>query len=300
MIGTVTDVSGAIVPGATVVLEGPALKDHRTVVANDKGFFELPDLKPGTPYHVTVSAEGFANWTSPAITLNPGQYLILTECRLKVAEVQTTVEVGYTTEQIATAQVKVEEQQRVLGIIPNFYVVYDKNPAPLTTKLKFELALRVSVDPITFIGVGIFAGIGQASNRPGYVEGAKGFGQRLGADYTDEVTDIMIGGAILPSLLHQDPRYYYQGTGTTKSRVRHALSSAFICKGDNGRWQPNYSTMGGDLGSAAISMAYYPEVDRGAGMVFESFLIGTAERMATNLAQEFLLRRFTPKAKKEN
>ena len=300
MIGTVTDVSGAIVPGATVVLEGPALKDHRTVVANDKGFFELPDLEPGTPYRVTVSAEGFANWTSPAITLNPGQYLILTDCKLKVAEVQTTVDVEYSTEQIAAAQVKVEEQQRVFGIIPNFYVVYDKNPAPLTTKLKFKLALRTSVDPVTFIGVGFLAGIGQATNRPGYVEGAKGFGQRLGAGYADAVTDIMIGGAILPSLLHQDPRYYYQGTGTKKSRTLHAISSPFICKGDNGRRQPNYSTMGGDLGSAAISMAYYPPANRGTGMVFETFLIDTAERMATSLAQEFILRRFTPKAKKQN
>ncbi len=77
------------------------------------------------------------------------------------------------------------------------------------------------------------------------MQGAKGFGQRLGANYANGLTDIMIGGAILPSILHQDPRYFYQGTGTKKSRALHALSTRFICKGDNGLWQPNYSGLGG-------------------------------------------------------
>jgi len=103
----------------------------------------------------------------------------------------------------------------------------------------------------------------------------------------------MIGGAILPSLLHQDPRYFYQGTGTTKSRVVHAVTSPFVCKGDNGKWQPNYSTMGGDLASAAISNAYYPASNRGVGLFLGNFLIGTGQRAAANLAQEFVLRRLT-------
>jgi hypothetical protein len=107
----------------------------------------------------------------------------------------------------------------------------------------------------------------------------------------------MIGGAILPSLLHQDPRYFYQGTGTNKSRAKHALTSPFICKGDNGRWQANYSTIGGDLGSAAISNAYYPPSNRGVGLFLGNFLIGTGQRAAANLAQEFILHRVTSKAK---
>jgi hypothetical protein len=67
-------------------------------------------------------------------------------------------------------------------------------------------------------------------------------------------SDIMIGGAILPSLLHQDPRYFYQGTGTTRSRLLHAMSNPFASKGDNGRLQPNYSTIGGDLAASALVM----------------------------------------------
>ena len=110
----------------------------------------------------------------------------------------------------------------------------------------------------------------------------------------------MIGGAILPSLLHQDPRYYYQGTGNNKSRALHALSSPFVCKGDNGRWQPNYSSMGGDLGSAALSNIYYPASNRGAGLVFQNFVLSTGERMMSSLMQEFVLHRLTPKAKNKN
>ena len=103
----------------------------------------------------------------------------------------------------------------------------------------------------------------------------------------------MIGDAILPSLLHPDPRYFYQGTGTTGSRIRHAMFSAFVAKGDNGRWQPNYSSLGGDLASSAPANLYYPQSNRGAGLVFGNFAIGTAERIGASLAQEFLLAKFT-------
>src|SRR4029077_701933 len=100
----------------------------------------------------------------------------------------------------------------------------------------------------------------------------------------------MIGGAILPSLLHQDPRYFYQGTGTKKSRGLHAISALIIIKGDNGHWQLNYSNLGGDLASAAISNGYYPESKRGAGLVFQNFAITTATHICVRLLQEFVFR----------
>ena len=139
----------------------------------------------------------------------------------------------------------------------------------------------------------MLAGINQAADTPNYVQGAKGYGERFGAAYADGFTDIMIGGAVLPSLLHQDPRYFYQGTGTTKSRILHALSTPFICKGDNGRWQPNYSSIGGDLASGAIANLYYPASNRGVRLVFGNALITTGGRMVNGLVQEFLLRKFT-------
>ncbi len=290
--GTVTDVNDDILSGATVALQGPALKDPRTVVSDDNGFFEFKDLDPGT-YNVSVSAAGFATWNSPPLVLNPGQYLIVTGSQLKIAEAMTTVSVVYTPEEIAIEQVKIEEQQRVLGIFPNFYVVYDHDAAPLTTKLKFHLAFKTSTDPVTILGVAALAGINQAANVPDYVQGWKGYGERFGAAAADGLTGIMIGGAILPSLLRQDPRYFYQGTGTNKSRILHAISSPFICRGDSGHLQPNFSSVGGDLASAAISNAYYPPSNRGAGLVFENLVISTGERMLSSLVQEFLLHRLS-------
>ena len=300
IIGTVTDVNGDGVIGATVVFDGPSSSDRRTVVTNESGFFKLNNLNPGTPYRLAVNATGFADWTSPdVILLKAGQVLDLTEINLQIATVVTRVSVvtsDATPEELAVQEVKLEEKQRVLGVIPNFYVVYDHNAVPLTTKLKYQLVLRTAADPVTIVGVAALAGINQGADTPNYVQGAKGYGERLGAAYTDGFTDILIGGAVLPSLLHQDPRYFYQGTGTKKSRIIHALSSPFICKGDNGRWQPNYSSVGGDLASGAISNLYYPASNRGLGLVFGNALITTGGRMVNGLIQEFVLRKFTPSA----
>jgi hypothetical protein len=296
--GTVTDLYGDLLPGATVTLDGQIPADHHQIVANDNGAFAFDGLRGNASYRITVSRDGFVTWTSAAIMLAPDQHVFLSGVVLKIEGEQASVTVYASTAQIAVEQVRIEEQQRVLGFIPNFYVVYDsKNAVPLTAKLKFKLALRVSIDPVTIGGVAFMAGIDQAANTPDYIQGAKGYGQRIGAVAADSFSDILIGGAILPSLLHQDPRYFYQGTGTTQSRLRHALFSPFICRGDNGRWQPNYSSVGGDLASSAISNVYYPQSNRGAGLVFGNFAIGTAERMASGFAQEFIFRRFTPAAK---
>lgn len=297
--GTVVDMNGDIITGVKVNLDGPARSDHREVVSNDNGAFAFDALKPNTPYQVSIEVKGFSRWTSSEIVLTPGQQMFLTGIELKIEGAQTSVTVYGSTEQIAVEQVRIAEQQRVLGFIPNFYVVYDsENAVPLTARLKFKLALRVAVDPVTVAGVAFLAAINQAADTPDYVQGAKGYGQRFGAVAAGGASDILIGGAILPSLLHQDPRYFYQGTGTTKSRLRHALLSPFICKGDNGRWQPNYSTLGGDLASSALANTYYPESNRSAGMVFQTFGINTAERLLSSIAQEFILAKLTPRAKK--
>jgi hypothetical protein len=197
--------------------------------------------------------------------------------------------------------VKIEEQQRILGIVPTFYAVYDaKDAVPLSTKLKFKLAMRVVVDPVTIAGVTLLAGTQQAGDTPNYVQGAKGYGQRFGADAAGAVSDILIGGAVLPPLLHQDPRYFYQGTGTTVSRLKHAMFSPLVCRGDNGKPYLNFSSLGGDLASSALSNAYYPKSNRGPGLVFGNFAIGTAERMPSGVIQEFVLRKLTPVAKSKS
>jgi hypothetical protein len=276
-----------------VILETPARDNPRTVITPENGYFEFHDVKPGTPYQINITAKDFADWTSPTITLEAVQFKIVTGIQLRIEVEHTAVDVHYDPVEVATEQFKAEEQQRVFGIIPNFYVSYEKDPAPLTAKMKFNLALKVSTDPVTAAGVFVVAGAKQAGDSPNYGQGWGAYGKRFSAIAADGFSDIMIGGAILPSLLHQDPRYFYQGTGTTGSRVRHAVFSPFVARGDNGRLQPNYSSMGGVLASSALANLYYPRSNRGAGLVFGNFAIGTAERIGASLVQEFLLGKFT-------
>ena len=299
--GTVLDIHDAVVPGATVVLECQSPCKPESTIAGDTGAFEFSDVSLGTSYEVAMSASGFKDWTSPPIVLTAEHSVyLLSEARMKTDEVTDSVTVYASQEQIATEQVHLAEQQRVLGIIPNFYVVYDsKNAVPLSTKLKFQLAMKVSMDPITIAGVGLFAGIQQAGGTPAYGGGPQGYGQRFGAAAAGGFSNILIGDAILPSLLHQDPRYFYQGTGTTTSRLRHALFSPFIARGDNGKQQINFSSLGGSLAASALSETYYPDSNRGPGLVFGNFAIGTAERMIGAVVQEFVLRKFTPAARRQ-
>ena len=296
---TVLDVNGGIVPGATVVLHCQRPCEEQSTISSELGAFEFRNLDLGIPYTIGVSASGFKDWASAPIVLTPDQSIfLLTGVQIQIAETSDSVTVYASQEQIATEQVHIEEQQRVLGIIPNFYVVYDsKNAVPLSAKLKFKLAMKVSMDPVTVAGIGLLAGMQQAGATPNYVEGAKGYGQRFGAAAATGFSDIMLAGAVLPSLLHQDPRYFYQGTGRTPSRLRHALFSPFICRGDNGRTQINVSSLGGDLAASALTNTYYPSSNRGPQLVFGNFAIGTGERMLSGVMQEFILHRLTPKAR---
>jgi len=294
--GTVTDTNGDTLAGATVALQSADHKPISTMQSEDNGSFQFRQLPAGN-YSVAITAQGFSSWNSTDFTLNPGQYFILTGSQLRIATATTSVNVSDSSVEVATEEVRVEETQRAFGIIPNFYVVYGPSPAPLTTKLKFHLAMRTSRDAVTILGVAALAGINQAGNTPDYKQGWNGYGERVGAVAANGLSDIMIGGAILPSLLHQDPRYFYQGSGSTKSRTLHALSSPFVCRGDNGKLQPNYSSLGGDLGSAALSNVYYPSSNRGAGLVFSNFFLTTGERMLSSVLQEFVIGRITTRQK---
>jgi len=288
--GTVLDITGGVVPKARVALQG--MNEPRTTVADGNGFFKFDGINSGTPVRIVVSASELKNWSSNEIVLHPGQDLILTDIKLAVAPVETSVTAA-SPEQVAAEQVKVAEQQRVFGVVPNFYVTYDKHPAPLTSKLKFQLAFRALMDPVTIAGFGINAGIYQAVGYPSYGQGAAAYGQRLGATFAGGYAKVMIGDGVLASLLHQDPRYVYQGTGTTKSRLKHAVGSAFVTRGDNGKREINWSDLGGDLAVGGLQNAYYPSKDRGPGLVLRGTLIGAGGRVALGVFQEFVLPKWT-------
>jgi len=293
IIGTAIDVNGDPVSNAQVELRNLDNDDRCTITTPENASFQFRDVQPGVPYQITVAAQNFADWKSSSMTLEPGQFKIVTGIQMKLRTEFTQVRVSYDSVEVATEQLRAEEHQRVLGIVPNFYVSYEKDPAPLTAKMKFQLALKVSSDPVTAAGVFGFASIRQAADSPKYGQGWGAYGKRVGATAADGFSDIMIGGAILPSLLHQDPRYFYQGTGTTGFRIRHAVLSPFVTRSDSGKSMPNYSSLGGDLAAASLSNLYFPRANRGVGLVFGNFAIGTAERMGASLAQEFLFGKFT-------
>lgn len=296
IVGTATDAEDDAIPGAAVVLDGGGASGRQKVTTNQNGLFLFSDVQPGASYHVTIHANGFVDWTSPAIQMPPGKYMDLGSVRLTILVAATTVTAALPPEEIATEQVHIAEKQRALGFLPAFYAVYVPHPVPLTPKLKFHLALRTATDSVTLLASAFIAGIDQASDRPNYAQGAKGYGQRFGVNYANTATDTLVGGAILPSILHQDPRYFYQGTGTTKSRILHAIRTPFVCKGDNGQWQPNFSSVGGYLASGAIANTYYPPSNRGPGLVFTTAGIDMSATIANAILQEF----FVHKAKSDS
>jgi hypothetical protein len=292
--GTIVDLTGAVVVGAQVHLTREDQSPSEEKLTDDLGQFSFANVAPG-PFQLTISFTGL-NTQVISGTVHPGEAYVVPQVVLLVATQVTQVTVALTQVELAEVQIKDQEKQRVLGIIPNFYVSYVPDAVALTPKQKFELAWRSSVDPFTFVAVGAVAGIQQAGNGlGGYGQGAQGYAKRYGASYGDVVIGTFLGSAIMPSLLKQDPRYFYKGTGTKRSRLLYALASPFICKGDNGRWQPNYSYVIGNFAAAGIANAYYPASDRGAGLVAETALVRLGENAVAAVFQEFIVRKLTPK-----
>ena len=298
--GTVVDESGAAVR-AQLQLRRQDQSPTQALLSGDRGQFLYNDVTPGV-FQLTITAEGFETQKISGF-LHPGEAYIVPKIRLAIADVVTEVWVQdrLTPVEVAQDQIKEQEKQRVFGLFPNFYVTYDRNALPLNPRQKFRLAWKTTVDPFTFVGVGALAGMKQATNAfAGYGQGWQGYAKRFGATYADTITGTLIGSAMLPSLLKQDPRYFYKGKGSTRSRLLYALASPLVCKGDNMRWQPNYSNIGGAFASAGISYLYYPASDRnGAGLILQNSSIRLGEMAFEGLLQEFVIRRLTPHVRKQ-
>ena len=292
--GVVASTDGTVYQGARVELK---LGGSATTQQSDaNGAFSFTGLASG-PFTLNVSANGFVS-QSIAGQLQPGQSFDTRTIALPVATAASNVTVSADTPaELAQEQLYIEEKQRVLGVFPNYYVSYDHDAVPLNARQKFQLAWKMSIDPVTWAMTGVVAGVEQdAGTFPGYGQGMQGYGKRFGAYYTDGFTATMLGGAILPSLLRQDPRYFYKGTGSVGSRIGYAVANAVVCTGDNGHWQPNYSGILGGIAAGGISNLYYPSSNRSdIDVTFENALIGTAEGAVQNLIQEFLIRHLTPR-----
>ncbi|MBV9887395.1 MAG: carboxypeptidase regulatory-like domain-containing protein [Acidobacteria bacterium] len=294
--GSIIDVTGAPVVGAKITI---TRKDQSTdeTYSDENGRFTLSNVKAGE-FQLTISSPGFTSQGTSGL-LHEGENYSVPQVALTLATELTEVHVTMSQMEIAEAEIKEQEKQRVLGFVPNFYVSYVSDAAPLTAKQKFELAWKTTIDPVTFAVTGVIAGLEQSQDAfQGYGQGSQGYAKRFGAVYADGATATFIGGAILPTVFKQDPRYFYKGTGSKKSRALYALANAVICKGDNGKWQPAYSTILGSLAAGGISNLYYDKDDRGADLVFENALVGIGANALTNLLQEFVVKKLTPHAQR--
>lgn len=287
--GIIADQTGSAVIGAHVTLAREDRSPIQEVVSGDHGEFSFPDLPPG-PFHLTIAAAAFASQTVSGI-LHAGEIQTVPQIVLAVAAVVTEVKVTPPRAEMAKYQLEIQEKQRVLGFIPNFYVTYFADTVPLTPKQKFHLTVKTMTDPVTFAGVGVVAGVEQGlNNYSGYGQGAEGYAKRFGAAYADLVISNFIGSAALPALLKQDPRYFYKGNGNVVFRFVYAIANSVICKGDNGHWQANYSKILGDFASGGISNLYYPQLSRGGfKLAYENAAIAAGITATANLINEFLI-----------
>jgi hypothetical protein len=205
---------------------------------------------------------------------------------------QTTQSAPTTTSQSqhdrAAEQLRRQEHQHILGVIPNFNTTDIQDAVPLSVKQKFDLMGHSVVNPFEFFAAGALAGYGQATDsHSGYGQGAAGYGKRYGASYADSADGALWGNAILPSLLHQDPRYFRRGHGPFWGRLKYSVVTTVWTKNDNGTHGLNYSNLVGNIISGGISNLYYPSQDRGVGLTFEGAAVVTAEGALGSLAVEF-------------
>jgi len=298
--GTVLDPSGALIQNAhiTLTLLSAEHSSDLSATSDKAGRFSFFAVPPGD-FRLTIVSGGFSTLSVSGV-LHAGENYDAPELTMLMGVNSSDVNVTIPKEELAQYEVKAEEKQRVLAVIPNFYVTYVPHPVPLNSKQKFELAWRTFADPVSFVGAGASAGIQEAQGLfKGYGTGAEGYGKRYAASFGDGMFGTLIGSAILPSVMRQDPRYFYKGTGTVKSRIWYALAFSVRCKGDNGNWQPAYASILGGVAAGGVSNLYYPKADRnGISLTLENTGFGIAGSAVGNLFQEFLVKRLTPKVPK--
>jgi hypothetical protein len=298
--GTVMDTNYDVVQGARVVLNSRSGGWERETQSGPNGQFAFAALPAGT-YKVTVTGNDMSTYVSPWLAVHSGEMRIMSPVVLAVAAATATVTVTGDSEELkeelSEQQVQIAVGQRVLGVFPNFYSSYDWNAPPMEPKQKFQLAFRSMMDPIAFAGAAGIAGFEQYYNVfPGYGGGIAGYFKRFGAAYTNDFSSRVLSSGVLATLFHQDPRYFYKGTGSVQSRTMYAVSSAFITRNDNGRLRFNYSHVLGAFAAAGLSNLYYPKENRGLTLTLVNGAVETAGNSGTNIVREFVLKGITSRA----
>jgi hypothetical protein len=199
--------------------------------ASYQPFFDLPLFLADTPTAVqnqadTPSATEEIAPSSPAAAEAPGQHI----------------------------------DKRAFGVLPNYRTADSRFPFQrITTKQKFTIATKDSFDWPVLFNTAFFAGLSQVQgdNNEVYGQGVKGFAHRYGISYADQVIGNFFPEAIVPTLLHMDPRYYRKGTGSVKSRLGYAIVHIFISRNDNGHTTFNYPEILGNAMASGVALSYH-------------------------------------------
>jgi hypothetical protein len=184
---------------------------------------------------------------------------------------------------------------RVLGVLPNYRTTEESDPfSPLSMRRKFYIGYKDSTDyPIFFVAAGL-AGVAQlADQHAAFGQGLQGYSKRLGGAIGDQLIGNMLTESIMPSLLHEDPRYFRRGRGGVWSRTGYAASRVFVARSDHGNWTFNFAEVSGNAMGAAIANAYYPG-ERRLGDTVQRFY----SQMATDAFSQ-VLKEFWPDIKRK-
>jgi Carboxypeptidase regulatory-like domain len=275
----------------TLVRDGETVQQAQTT---DSGQFSFAGVAPGT-YWLTITASGFKSQSIAAV-VHPGEMYTAPKIPLALAPFVTSIKVTPSQAEVARYQLQHEEKQLVLGFVPNYLVTYYPHTAPLTAGQKFQLTFKTVFNPFTLGLTTAFVGGEQVAGMyGGYGTEEKSFTKRFGAAYATLGVGAFMSDALLPSLLHQDPRFYYKADGSVGSRLLYAITRSVICKGDNGHWQPDYSSVLGHLAAGGVANLYLPQQNRnGWGTTLENGMIGIGFDAVANILQEFVLPKLTP------
>ena len=293
--GIVTDGNGALIPGASVTLSEKGHARLLDTTTDSSGHFLFGKLGAGT-YTVLVAAPTFKTYFSPLITLQPGEVSTLPTITLGAASAEMSIDVSADSTAVAEQEIKREEQQRILGIVPNFYTSFVYDAAPLNTRQKFKLDLRSLTDPTIFLATAMTAGAEQYEDTfPSWGNSdAASYGKRYAAAYGDAILTHTFSYALYPAIFHQDPRYFYLGpTNKLSTRILHAVSYGVIARGDNGHQQLNYSHLLGSASAGAVSSVYHPASDSPAFLAGINLGIGIGTSAFEAVFREFVWPHFT-------
>jgi hypothetical protein len=230
--------------------------------------------------------------------LKPGRFLsvcLLLHVTLCLAQTQSSLgsnsqntPSSQSTQENDKKEIKKEESQRMIGVVPQFGVTNRRNAPPLSSHDKFHLFVKSAFDPAEFALVGAQAGISQAQDEfPEYGQGAQGYGKRYGSAFADQVSSGFFSNYFYPVLLKEDPRYFRLGEGSTLHRIGYSLTQEFVCRTDSGKRSFGWSDTLGSLTAGGISNIYYPQSDRGFGLTMSRAGIAMLYGSLGGLADEF-------------